>query len=207
MTHINRIISLLILMCLVSIPAWTFGAAEETTSSIEQTFQKAKQDYLDKNYDAAAAQIKKGAVFMKEESINASDKGKAALADSARELEKLSEDVKKGTVKSVKKIEDAFGRAYYALAWDAHVKSTEAWAKKESAKAGEYFNKAANYLETGFLWTSWKIETGTKKVIIKSKELSVKMKEKSSEVTEDIGKEMKKAGNEIEKFGRKISAR
>lgn len=99
--------------------------------------------------DAAAAQIKKGAAFMKEESIKASDKGKEALAESGRDLEILSGDVKKGSVTSVKKIEDAFGRAYHALARDAHVKSTESWAKKESAKAGESLEKAANYLERG----------------------------------------------------------
>jgi hypothetical protein len=198
---------MLIMMCLVSIQSWTVVAAEESTSSIEQTFQKAKQDYLDKNMDAAAAQIKKGAAFMKEESIKASDKGKEALAESARDLEKLSADVKKGSVKSVKKIEDAFGRAYHALARDAHVKSTESWAKKESANAGESLDKAAIYLERGLTWTGQKIETGTKNVMKKSKELSAKLKEKGRVVAEDIGKNLKEAGNEIEKFGKKISAK
>ncbi|MHB8139551.1 MAG: hypothetical protein ACYDGO_14360 [Smithellaceae bacterium] len=156
---------------------------------------------------AAATQIKKGAAFMKDESIKASDKGKEALADSAKELEKLSEDVKKGSVKSVKKIEDAFGRAYHALARDAHARSTESWAKNESAKAGESLDKTAIYLERGLTWTGQKIETGTKNVMKKSRELSAKLKEKGSVVAKDIGKNMKEAGNEIEKFGKKISAK
>ena len=42
---------------------------------------------------------------MKAEAANASDKGKAALNASAKELEKLADDVKKGTVTSVKRME------------------------------------------------------------------------------------------------------
>lgn len=205
MFHTNGIIKALIMMCMMSILPWTVVAASETTLAIEQTFQKAKQDYLDKNMDAAAVQIKKGAAFMKEESMKASEKGKAAITDSAQELENLAGDVKKGSVASVKKIEDAFGRAYHALARDAHIKSMESWAKKESAKAGEALDKTATYLERGFAWTGQKIETGTKDVMKKSKELSMKLKEKGRAAADDVGKGLKEAGNEIEKFGKKIS--
>lgn len=207
MIYTKRIFITLIMMFLVSILSWTVAIAEESTASIEQTFQKAKQDYLNKNMDAAAAQIKKGAAFMKEESIKASHKGKEALTESAIELEKLSDDVKKGSVTSVKKVEDAFGRAYHALARDAHVKSTESWAKKESVKAGESLEKTSSYLESGFAWTGRKIETGTKRIMKKSKDLSLTLKEKGSVVAEDVGNNLKEVGKEIEKFGKKISVK
>ena len=80
-------------------------------SSIERTFREAKQNYLDKKMDAAARQINEGAAFMKSESMKASGQGKAALATSARELEELATNVRKGAVTSVKKIEDVFARA------------------------------------------------------------------------------------------------
>ena len=180
-------------------------AVSDSSSSIEQTFQKAKKDYLDKNMNSAAQQIQKGASFMKAKAANASAKGKEALNASAKELEKLADDVKKGTVTSTKRIEDAFARAYVALAADSQVKSTESWAKKESVKAGDALDSATKYLERSFAWAGQKVEKSTKEAMEKSKELSLRLKEKSSVVTEDVGKGLKDAGNEIEKFGKRIS--
>ncbi len=180
-------------------------AGSESRSSIEQTFQKAKQDYLDKNLNSAAEQIRKGAVYMKAEAAKASVKGKEALTASARELDKLSDDVKKGTVTSVKRIEEAFARAYQALAADSHTKSMEAWTKKEAAKTGAALDSAAKDLERGFAWAGQKVETSTKEVVKKSEDLSLKLKKKSSVMAEDVGKGLKDMGNEIEKFGKRIS--
>ena len=189
----------------VGILPWTAIAASESPSSIEQTFQKAKQDYLEKNMKSASEQIQKSASFMKAEAANASDKGKAALNASAKELEKLADDVKKGTVTSVKRMEEIFARAYVALAADSHIKSTESWAKKEKAKAGEALDSANQYLEYSFSWAGQKIETGTNNAMKKSRELSLKLKKKGSVVAEDVGKGLRDAGNEIEKFGKKIA--
>jgi hypothetical protein len=184
---------------------WTAIAASESQSSIEQTFQKAKQNYLEKNMDSAAQQIQKGASYMKAQAAEASNKGKEALNKSAKELEKLADDVKKGAVTSVKKIEQTFARAYAALAADSHIKSTESWAKKEKEKAGDALDSATTYLERGFAWAGQKIETRTKEAMKKSQELSMKLKKKGSVVVEDVGKGLKEAGNEIEKFGKRIS--
>jgi hypothetical protein len=180
-------------------------AASESQSSIEQTFQNAKQKYLEKNINSAAEQIQKGASFVKAKAEKASDKGKEALNASAKELEKLADDVKKGTVTSEKRIEQTFARAYIALASDSHIQSTESWAKKEKAKAGDALDSANKYLERSFAWAGQKIETNTKKTMEKSKELSLKLKKKGSVVAEDVGKGLKDAGNEIEKFGKRIS--
>jgi hypothetical protein len=184
---------------------WTAIAASESQSSIEQTFQKAKRNYLDKNMKSASEQIQMGASYMKAKAVKASDKGKVALNASAKELEKLANDVKKGTVTSVKRMEETFARAYVALASDSHIKSTESWAKKEKEKAGDALDSATKYLERSFAWAGQKIETSTKKAMKKSKELSLKLKKKSSVVAEDVGKSLKDAGNEIEKFGKRIS--
>jgi hypothetical protein len=188
----------------VNLSSMVFAAAD-SQSSIEQTFQKAKKNYLDKNINSAAQQIQKGASFMKAQAEKASDKGKEALNASAKELEKLADDVKKGTVTSVKRIEDTFARAYAALASDSHIKSTESWAKKQTEKAGDALDSANKYLERSFAWAGQKIEKGTKDTMKKSKELSQKLKKKGSVLAEDVGKGLKNAGDEIEKFGKKIS--
>jgi hypothetical protein len=206
MYRLNRVtfvvIFALILTIFLPLAAW---AETESQSSIEQTFQKARQDYLQKNMDSASEQIKKAAAFMKAESAKASAKGKEAMVLSAQELEKLAVDVKKGTVKSVKKIEKPFARAYLALAKDSHIKSAESWTKKESARAGEALDSSAKYLERSLAWTGKKMETGTKKTIEKSRSLSLKLKEKGSVIAKDMEKGLKDTGSEIEKLGKKIS--
>ena len=181
--------------------------ASESQSAIEQTFQKARQNYLEKNMDSAAQQIQKSAAYMKAETAKASNKGKEALYKSAKELDKLADDVKKDAVTSVKKMDETFARAYVALAADSHIKSTELWAKKESVKAGDALDSANKYLKHSFAWAGQEIETKTKEAMKKSEELSLKLKKKSAVVAEDVGKRLKEAGNEIEKFGKTISSK
>lgn len=208
MKHVKRIMILFMLAAItVGALAWLVCADSETASSLEQTFQKAKAKYVEKNMAAASAEIKKSAAFMKEQSAKASGQGKAALAESARELDLLAYEVKKGAVKSTRKMEDAFARAYLALAKEEHVKSSRSWTEKQAEKAGEGLEKAGVYLERSFSWAGQKAEAGTREIMQKSKDLSLKMKEKGRAVTEDIGKGLTETGNEIEKFGRKISPR
>ena len=184
---------------------WAVIAGSEDTTSVEQTFQKAKQEYLQKNLDAAAKHIKKGAAYMKAQAEKASAKGKKGLEASAKELDQLADDTKKGAVTSEKKMEDAFARAYLALATNDHIKSTESWAKKQSAKTGAALESAGKNLEKGFAWAGQKVEKGTNDVLVKSAELSEKLKKKGRLVADDVSKGLKEAGNEIEKFGKKIT--
>ena len=208
MYHFNRILVVAIFTLIaMGILPWTAAASSHESPSIEQTFQKAKENYLQKNMNAAAEQIKKGASYMKAQAEKASAKGKADLAASAQELEKLADDVKKGAVTSEKKIEDAFARAYLALASDDHIKSTESWAKKESAKAGAALERANKNLEKSFAWAGQKIEKHTNDAMKKSGELASKLKKKGTLIAEEVGKGLQEAGNEIEKFGEKISPR
>lgn len=207
MYRFNRVIVVAFALVVMGVLPWVAIADSESQSSIEQTFQKAKQDYLQKKMNSSAAQIKKGAAYMESEAAKASVKGKEALIVSAKELEKLADDVKKGAVSSEKRMEEAFARAYHALAVDEHIKSTESWTRKEAAKAGAALDSANKHLEKSFTWAGQKAEKSTQDVMKKSQEISLKLKDKSSLIAEDVGNGLKNAGNEIEKFGKRISPR
>jgi len=206
MYRLNFVAVVVVLTLLVTgILPWAAVAGSESQSSIEQTFQKAKQDYLQKRMSSAAEQIQKGAAYMKAEAAKASVKGKESITASSRELEKLAVDVKKGTITSVKKIDESFARAYLALASDAHIKSMESWTRKETAKAGVALDSTTKNLEHGFAWAGQKVEISTKEAMKKSKDLSLKLKGKGKVVAGEVGKGLKDMGNEIEKFGKRIS--
>ena len=183
------------------------AAVTQSKGSLEQSFQKARKDYLQKDMKAAADEVRKGAAYLKSEAASARDKGKEALTASYQELEKLAGEMEKGTVKTVKELEIAFARAYNALATNSNVQSMEAWTKKEFRKAGEKLESSVDQLEKGFAWAGQKAEAGTQKVIDDSKALSKKMKEGSSRASAEVGKAMKDLEDEIKTFGRKISGK
>ncbi len=207
----KRLSCILMVAVLTLIAAGMFAAAvaagQDSTSSIEQTFQKAKQDYLDKNLNSASEQIRKGAAYMKGQADKASAKGKEALAASAQELDKLADDVKKGVVSSPKRMEDAFARAHLALASNEHVRATESWGQKKRDQAGEALESANKHLEKSFTWAGQKIEKGSKDALKKSEDLALKLKKKGTLIADEVGKGLQNAGNEIEKLGKKISSR
>ena len=158
---------------------------------MEQNFQKAKQNFLQKDMKAAADEIRKAAAYLKSEADAATGKGKEALTASYQELEKLAGDVEKGTVASVKKLDAAFARSYKALATNSHVKSTESWARKEISNTGKHLETAADYLERGYAWTGEKMKAGTKKVVEESRVLSQKLKDDTGWVTSKVSKGLK----------------
>lgn len=192
-------------LIIAGILPWAVQAESSDSASIEQTFQKAKQEYLQKNMNTAARHIRKGADYMKTQAQKASVKGKTALTASSQELEKLADDVQKGLVTSEKKMEDAFARAYLALASEDYIKSTESWAKKETAKAGAALESANKNLEKSVSWAGQKIEKSTTDAMRKSEALALKLKKKSALIADEVVKGLQEAGNEIEKFGKKIS--
>ena len=199
---------IMFVIAILTISVWLSAAAQtQSKGSIEQTFQKARKDYLQKDMKAAAAEVRKGAAYLKSEAAVAKGKGKEALTASYQELEKLAGELEKGTVKTVKEMEMAFARAYNALATNSHVKSAESWAKKEYKKAGDELEAAAGELEKGYIWAEQKAEAGTQKVIDDSKALSKKMKEGTSRASAEVGKAMKDLEDEIKTFGRKISGK
>ncbi len=204
-----KLIRTLIIAALVAALFAGPAIAAETPQkgTLEQYFQKAKQDYVDKNMKAASEEIRKAAEWMKSETAKAKGKGKEALTASYRELEKLGDDLKKGTVKSEKEIEMASARAYNALATNSHLKSAEAWSKKEFKKAGEELDVAVSQLEKGYAWAGQKVEAGTQKVIDQSKEWSRKAKEGAIKASDEAGKALKDLGQEISAFGKRISSK
>ncbi|MEN6623911.1 MAG: hypothetical protein ABFD50_20495 [Smithella sp.] len=203
------ILPVMIFLIIISgiIPVEAVVEKQSSSSSLEQNFQKAKENYLKKDLNSAAAEISKSADYLKSEAAKATGKGKEALTASANELDKLAERVKKGTVKSEKTLETYFARVDKAMAENYYIKATESWARKEEKKAGENLEKSINYLRSGLARSGKKIERATNETINKSKELSLKLKEETKLVADDVRKGFKDTENEIEKLGKKISSR
>ena len=86
------------------------------TLGAESHFRKARESFLRKDSQEAASEIRKGAAEIQSQADQATDKGKEIIQASIRELETLAEEVKKGAIKSVEKLDEAFAEAYQAMA-------------------------------------------------------------------------------------------
>jgi hypothetical protein len=182
-------------------------AVEKSAPEVEGTashFQKAHEFFLKKDMKSAASEIRKGAVVLKKEAGNATEEGKKVLTASIQELEKLANDVEKGTVRSEKKLKDAFARADHALAQHHYLKASESWAKKETKSTGNSLKAAAQYLEQAAKWSGQKLEAGASEVVKGARSAADKLVKGTKWVAEEVSKGIKDIGNEISKLGEKI---
>jgi len=184
------------------------GAAKTESlekDGVESHFQKAKENFLKKEAEASASEIREAAAFIKQESLQAAGEAKKALESSAGELETLAEKVEKSTVASVKDLDGAFSRAHKSLAAHYQQAASEHWARKETEKAGHALKSAANHLEQAIVWGGHKLETGTKDVIDGSRTVAGKLIKGTGWVAAEVGKAMDDIGREVKKIGKKAA--
>ena len=202
---------LFIFICFLFI-TWAFSpglkAQTSQTPSVkaeepESSFQKADEFFLKKDLKASAAEIRKGAGFLKKKTKEASKGGKEELKASVQELEKLARDVEKGRVTSEEKLKDTFARSYQALANHQYLEASESWAKKKTKETGEALTSAAKYLEQTAKWSGRKLETGTTEVLNYARMVGGKLIKGTGYGAEEVGKGIKEIGSELSKLGKK----
>jgi hypothetical protein len=176
---------------------------------VDQSFQKARENFLAKKWKDSAEAIRRGKSYLQSEAGRAADKSKEALASSADELQRLADKVEKGAAKSVRELDAAFSRANSALAQHYYRMANESWAQKEASKAGHELLAAAFQLEKGVRRAGGKVESGVQSVVQTTGRLAGKMieggKVAEGEVEkgiQDLGKEIDKLGKKVEKLGR-----
>jgi len=183
-------------------------------------FHKARESFFKKDMKASAAEIRKGATFLKMQEGRATAEGKKALMASVNELEKLAKGVENGTIKSVKELDQTFARAHHALALHHQLKAKESWVKKEAKMAGHDLKAAAIHLEHALKWSGHELKAGVVNVIKDTGLLAGKLIEGigwvpeevgsaleykgKGGVLEEVGKAIEYIGNEIEKLGKML---
>jgi hypothetical protein len=169
-----------------------------------KTFHEARLNFLDEAEKNAAAAIRKGAAFVKIEEASATKEIKDALVASENELEKLAQAEEKGAINSAHELDEAFARAHQTLARSYIFKASEAWTKKETAKAGQYLKAAISHLNNALAWSGQKLESSTVTAIKKSRVVAGKLIEGTGYGSKEVGKTLETVGNEIDQLGKKV---
>jgi len=167
----------------------------------KKSFRTAVGDFLNRQMRAAAAEIRKGAAYLKLEAARASGDAKKVLIDSVQELEKLANDVQKAAVADLKELQNAFARAEYALARHHYLKAVELRAKGDGQKTGRELQAAADYVDSGQVWLTQKMHEGVSDVVNEARLVSAKMVYGSGAAADEVGRAFEGLGKELDKFG------
>ncbi|MCJ7618317.1 MAG: hypothetical protein MUO43_17450 [Desulfobacterales bacterium] len=170
-------------------------------------FYNAHENFMKRNFKAAASQLRKAAAFVKLESARATADGKKLLVSYYRELEKLAQKVENGTVASVKDLEVIFSKTHQALAKHHYLKAVEAEGKKNAKAAGRFLKSAVTQLEYGFFWAGHNLEAAALATVKDIRILSGELIEGAGWVPDKIGSAIKWIGKEVEKLGNKIEGK
>ena len=189
-------------------PGWVMvreGVLDAFNDEPTTYFYNARENFMKKDLQGAARELRKGAAFIELESSRATTEGKAVLVSSYKELNKLADDVEKGTITAAKDFDEVFARAHQALAKHHYLKALEAQGKKDVTMTGRFMESALIHLEDGFAWSGHKLEAGSIAALRDTRLLSGKLIKGIGWVPEEVGKAITWIGNEIRKLGDKIS--
>jgi hypothetical protein len=173
-------------------------------NDLPRDFHQAREDFLKRDFQAAALRIRKGVTFLKVEAARASGDTKQALLTLAGELEKLASDVEKDTVRSVKDLDDAFVHTHYALAKHHHEQALAYQAKKDYKKAGYYLAAAVLHFEQASAWAGHKIDAAAADVTDDARIVSNKLIKGADWTSSEVEKAFEALDKEIERLAHTI---
>ncbi len=170
-------------------------------------FYNAHENFMKRDFKAAASELRKAAAFVKLESARATVDGKKLLVSSYHELDELAKKVENGTVTSVKDLESVFAKTHQALTKHYYLKAVEAEGEKNAKAAGHHLKSAVTQLEHGFSWAGHKLEAAALATVKEIRILSGRLIEGAGWVPDKIGSAIKWIGKEVEKLGNKIEGK
>lgn len=169
--------------------------------------EKAHENFLKKDFEAAGAEMKKAAAYCRIEAQRATGEARDGLVASGKELEKLADEAKSGTVAAVKDVDAAFARAYHALGKHHYLKATESWTKKEAKHVGHALHASASYVEKGFVSAGQKVEAGVHETLDGARKLSGDLISGSGKLGEKVGSSIEACGKQTELLGKRVSGK
>lgn len=165
-------------------------------------FSLARDDFLKKDMNASAGEIRTASAFLKLEADHATGEGKKALTDSLTELQKLTDEMEKapGTI-TAPQLDVAFARADLALARHHYQMATEDWNKKETQKTGYALQAASNHLENAAELLGHKGEEPVRNVVSETGPVAGELIKGSKVTPDEVSKILKDGPSAVEKLG------
>jgi hypothetical protein len=167
-------------------------------------FGLAHDHFLKKDYAKSAAEIRKGAAFVRLEMARSEGEGGKALADAAIRLEKLAEQIEGGSVTSVDEINKTLARAEQLLAFHHELKAEKSWQANDYLGVGHDLKAASVNLKNSLKYTGEKVESETDAAIKDANNIGQKLIEGARPEDERISAALDLLGDKIDEIGTKL---
>jgi len=170
----------------------------------EHHFKDAIGAYATKNYQEAAADIRKGTSYLRLEASRATGEAKQELDSSVKQLDALASSAEGASIKDEHSMRNTFARADHALALEHRYKAGESWAHKEYDKTGYELKAAAHGLESAADWVGAEAKAGTSTTVADTRVLGDKLVSGASWTRDEVVKGFEFLGSGINSLGQKI---
>lgn len=127
---------------------WTLFAGEP-----QRSFQGGREDLLSKKYRTASQKIRKGIIYVKLQTLRAYGTTKSALQNSESSLIGLAQEVEKGNIQSLGRMDATFAATHRAIARLHQEKARKAYARGELRVAGVELQAAKDNVRRAAVWT------------------------------------------------------
>jgi hypothetical protein len=178
------------------------NASGNFTTEPDKTLAAAHESFVKGDMDKAAAQIHKAADYVKKQSDNVAADSKAGFKTAGEGLDKLGDDVKKGTVKSEAALKKSFAKADHEIAGCWHKTAIES--KKAGKDSVADLKKAGASLAGAAKWSDTKLKEGTHDSIEGVKKAGRATGEGVKAGADEVDKWFKGIGDGIADLGRKL---
>jgi len=169
---------------------------------IDHHFYEARVAFLEKKYEMAADEIRRGAAYVKLEATRSIEGEKKSLMASYDQLEKLADKVELGKVASAKNLDAAFADAQRALAENGYLQATTSWKSKDTESTIQSLQVAAAHLERAMIWPGYKREQYISEITKEVARLVERLKGEKNVASAEIDKTIRKLGDEIDSLGK-----
>jgi hypothetical protein len=177
------------------------------TSDPTQDFNAAQRDYLDFDFAASAASIRRGAERLRESLGDATDRSRQALLNSVAELEALAKATEQRSIDNVKRLDEAFARANYALAQRHYYSALLAREQMAQARVGEELRRSAEYLQRARQQVGLQLQDNEATAIDRTRTLGSKLASGLNATSDEITNELHSFGQGLANLRDKLGGR
>jgi hypothetical protein len=172
----------------------------------DRHFLQARLHYLQKDHEAAAADIRKAAAVLKLATSMSEGDAKKALQGSIFELEVLAAEAKAGKVRSTRTLDRIFARAYEALAAHNSTRAMEFLRNDDANRAAFHLRAAARDIDHAYAWAGVEAGDGAVAALRSAEELGRKLLEGAANAVRDALKAGAALHEELEDLKKALEA-
>ncbi|MBN2322783.1 MAG: hypothetical protein JXQ30_03550 [Spirochaetes bacterium] len=169
--------------------------------------REGREHFLANEMKRAAFELRKGAIYLRAEASRASDLASVRLRRSAAEIESLADEIERGGVQSVSRIDGVLSKAYFALSAHYYELASKSRIRKELDKTADRLSASVYYLDRAIERSGQKADSAARTLINRVMKTAATIRRETGYSIEELGRTMSDLGKEIERTGDTISGK